>query len=263
MPTKYSFCSYFPWNIQGKYRDSLCGEFIRQILPSSKGTRFRDPGDAFQANVTVKTHFTVCVNEHKHFYKSHKQFTQLFSIERLFFILHHFAKPLWWGKAPMTSAESPPLGLRWKINPRQLIAPPCRWNWETVRNSPKLERCHGHPGDLAWMMYGDICTQYPHSFLTSWWGLSCLTISHTPHRAQINGRTWRSISSSPKRSCLCLTKTQLHVFNIPPLPPPATAAAAWLDHGNGLFALKATSSSRSSVYSQRRAWTGGWVSAVE
>lgn len=59
MPTKYSYCSYFPWNIQGKYRDSLCGEFIREISHSSKGARFHDPRDPFQVNVTVKTHFIV------------------------------------------------------------------------------------------------------------------------------------------------------------------------------------------------------------
>lgn len=94
MPTKYSYCSYFQWNIQGKYRDSLCGEFIREISHSSKWARFRDPRDPFQANFTVKTHFIVCVNEHKHFCKSHEQFTQLFSTERLLIILHHFVNLL-------------------------------------------------------------------------------------------------------------------------------------------------------------------------
>lgn len=93
---------------------------------------------------------------------------------------------------------------------------------------------------LIWMMYGDVRTQYPHSFPASQVGLSCLTISHTSHHAQINGHTWRSIISPPKRSCQCFTKTQLDVFNIPSLLPPATAAAAWLGHGNGLFALEGT-----------------------
>lgn len=67
MPTKYSYDICFASNMQGKYGDLLWGEFVREILYGSKGTRLHDPRDPFQANATVKTHSTVCGNEHKHF----------------------------------------------------------------------------------------------------------------------------------------------------------------------------------------------------
>lgn len=105
-------------------------------------------------------------------------------------------------------------------------------------------------------MYGGICSQHHHSFPTSEGDLSPLTISLTLHYAQMDGRTWRSISSSPKRTCQSSTKTQFDAFTIPHLPPPTTAAAAWLDHGNGLFALEGTQFPSHSTYSRRRAWMG-------
>lgn len=86
-------------------------------------------------------------------------------------------------------------------------------------------------------MYSGICTSYPHPFPAAWCSISCLTISHMAHQAQMNGYTWRSISSSPKRSCQSLANTQLGVCTTPPLlaqlPQPG-----WTR--NRLFALEGT-----------------------
>lgn len=235
-PTKYSRCSYIPWNVQGKYRDSLCSEFIREILHSLKGTRCHDPRDPFQANVTAKTHFTVCVNEHKHFYKSHKQFTQLLSIERLFFILHHFAKLFRWGKAPVSSAESPPLGLGWRINPRQLIARPCRGNRRPSGTAQSQRDVTAtNLDDVRWYPY-----PVP-SFIPRQSG-GFVLFNHFPHVAPCTDQRayLEEHHFTPKEELPVLYQNPARCLQYSLSPASPTAAAAWLGHGNGLFALEGT-----------------------
>ena len=133
----------------------------------------------------------------------------------------------------------------WKTTPRSEVK-----DQPKAIHNPSLQVEPGDPQEQlkaremsqppVWIMYGDICIPYPHSFPTSQWGLTCLTISRMPRHAQIDGHTCRSISSSSKRSCRCSAKTQLNIFNIPPLPPPLLQPG-WTT-GRGCFLWKVLNS---------------------